>query len=313
TLLMFPPVTALAVEGGTGTYLLGSRDSLAGIAPPPGTYVTADFVHLDGNVKFMALGGVPLVDTHTKADLLKLNATFSFDTTLWGGQPALTVTLPVISGDLTFDGSLASGLSQTFSDSNSGIGDLTVTPMLGWARGNHHWLVAASLFFPTGEYDTATVNIPDRQIKVANLGKNRFAFDPVVAYTYLDPTTGREFSAVGGVTFSAENDATDYQTAPEAHLELTAMQYLPNRLGLGLTGYAYKQLGDDSGAGADAIRFATGQDSLQAEVYGIGPLITYSTKVGDRSVSMKLKYLHEFSARKRFESDVVTASVNFSF
>ena len=68
-----------------------------------------------------------------------------------------------------------------------------------------------------------------------------------------------------------------------------------------------------AGAGADAIRFATGQDSLQAEVYGIGPLITYSTKVGDRSVSMKLKYVHEFSARKRFESDVVTASVNFKF
>ena len=28
---------AIAVEGGTGAYLLGSRDSLAGIVPPPGT------------------------------------------------------------------------------------------------------------------------------------------------------------------------------------------------------------------------------------------------------------------------------------
>ena len=40
-LALSPPMAAInganAVEGGNGAYLLGSRDSLAGIVPPPGT------------------------------------------------------------------------------------------------------------------------------------------------------------------------------------------------------------------------------------------------------------------------------------
>jgi hypothetical protein len=48
-------------------------------------------------------------------------------------------------------------------------------------------------------------------------------------------------------------------------------------------------------------------------VFGIGPIITYSTKIGDRSVSMKLKYLTEFDARRRFESDVIAANFSINF
>lgn len=311
-LLSMHAAPSFAVEGGSGTYLLGSRDALAGIVPPPGSYFTTDFLHLEGNVGFLALGGLPLVDASTSANILKLNGTLSFDGQVWGGQPALTVTLPVISGDLGFSGSFGP-LSGTFKDSNAGFGDLTITPMLGWSQGKSHWLVAASLFLPTGEYNTATIDIRARTVEALNFGKNRYAIDPVIAYTYLDLQTGREFSAAGGVTFSAINDATEYQTAPEAHLELTAMQYLPNRLGLGITGYVYKQLADDSGAGADLIRYATGQDSLQAEVYSIAPIVTYSTKIGGTSVSMKLKYIYEFGARKRLESNVVWATINVAF
>lgn len=37
------PTTAIAVDSGTETYLLGSRDSMAGALPPPGTYRNNDF------------------------------------------------------------------------------------------------------------------------------------------------------------------------------------------------------------------------------------------------------------------------------
>ena len=58
---------------------------------------------------------------------------------------------------------------------------------------------------------------------------------------------------------------------------------------------------------------ATSAESLQAQVFGVGPIITYNTKIGDRSVSLKLKYLSEFDAKRRFESDVIAASFSINF
>ncbi len=68
-----------------------------------------------------------------------------------------------------------------------------------------------------------------------------------------------------------------------------------------------------TGSGADAVRNVTNAESLQASLQGIGPIITYGTKIGGSSVSMKLKYVTEVNARRRFESDVVAASLNIAF
>ena len=312
TAIAFQATPAAAVEGGAGAYLLGSRDSLAGIVPPPGTYVSTDFIRLDGNVSFLALGGIPLVDARTTANVLKLNVTRSFDAVLWGGQPAVTLTLPVVSGELSFDANLEA-IPGRLKDDRTGLGDLVITPGLGWSGGKLFWSASVPIFLPTGFYEKASVDVPDRSIQALSFGKNRVAFDPTVAFTYLDPENGRELSTAVGITFSFENEATDYQTAPEMHVEATAMQHLPNRLALGVTGYAYQQLGDDSGAGAESIKAATGQDSLEASVFGAGPILTYSTNVGGAPLSMKIKYIKEFEARKRFESDVIWATLSLSF
>lgn len=70
-------VPAHSVEGGIGAYLLGSRDSPAGIAPPPGAYFTTDFIHIDGSVSFLALGGAALTDVTSSAWIAKVNYTHS--------------------------------------------------------------------------------------------------------------------------------------------------------------------------------------------------------------------------------------------
>lgn len=304
---------AHAVEGGLGAYLLGSRDSLAGIAPPPGDYLTTDVIYIDGSVSFLSLGGAVLTDVTSVARLLKLNYTHSFAGRLGGGQPVVTVTLPVVSGELTFDGNLNNGLGGSFKDDATKFGDLVVTPSLGWSDGNRHWLVAASIFAPTGYYEEASVDVATREVNAISFGKNRWAIMPTAAFTYLNPENGREFSASAGITFSLENEATDYQTAPEFQLEATAMQHLPSGLALGLTGYAYQQLGDDSGEGADTMRALTGAESLQARVFGLGPIVTWNTKVGDIPLSLKAKYIPEFDAKRRFESNVFWVTLGLTF
>lgn len=205
---------SLAVEGGTGAYLLGSRDILSGIVPPPGTYLSGDVILQQGSVGFVSLGGIPFADVGTDVWVLKLNATRSFEAQMLGGRPMLTFTLPVAGPELTFSGALISGASGAVSDSVTGLGDLTVTPALGWSQGAHFWQVSASVFLPTGFYQSSSVDLATRSVDAASIGKNRAAIDPVISYTYLDPTIGVEFSAAGGMTFSLPNETTDYQTAP---------------------------------------------------------------------------------------------------
>lgn len=131
--------------------------------------------------------------------------------------------------------------------------------------------------------------------------------------TWLDPASGWEVSGALGITFSAENSATRYQTAPEAHLEGTVMRHLPSKLALGLTGYVYHQTGEDSGAGADAFRARSGVETLQVSVAGLGPIMTYSTRVADTAFSLKAKYVKQFDAQSRFQSDTFWLTVGLVF
>lgn len=221
--------------------------------------------------------------------------------------------IPFVTGSLSVSGAVAA-TSGTVEDDDTGFGDITITPIIGWHAGNLHYSTSLSIFVPIGEYDTATVDVPGRSINNAlNFGTNRFAFDPAFAMTYLSKETGLEVSGSVGVTLSLENRKTDYQTAPELHAEGAVLQHLPSGLAFGVSAYAYQQLGEDSGSGAESFKDSVGAKSLKARVFGAGPILTYSAKIANLPMSLKLKYVHEFGAKRRFESEVLWGTVGVSF
>ncbi len=313
SLVLLGATPALAVEGGLETYLLGSRDSMAGILPPTGTYINNDFVHFSGSAPSLSMGGAVVANPDLTVTLYKLNATQVFDGSIGGARLGFNINIPYVWSDMDLEGEVISGLSGNLSDSQVSFSDITVSPILGWNQGNLHSTLALQFFLPTGEYSTATVDVDDRKIDVLSTGKNRLAFDPTYSVTWFDPARGLELSGAMGVTFSAKNDATDYQTAPEAHFEGTVMQHFKNKMAVGLTGYAYRQLDDDSGSGAEGTKDALNAKSLQAEVYGIGPIWTWSTTVGKVPMNLKAKYIVESGARRRFESNKAWVTVGFAF
>jgi hypothetical protein len=63
---------------------------------------------------------------------------------------------------------------------------------------------------PVGAYD------PNR---LSNLGIGHGAIDAGGGYTYFDPQTGHEFSAVVGATYNLINPSTHYQNGIDAHLD----------------------------------------------------------------------------------------------
>lgn len=311
--IMLFPSTGEAVEGGLETYLLGSRDSMAGALPPAGTSINNDFVTFSGHAPAISMGGAVVVDPKLTVSMYKFNGTHVFEETVGGARFGLNLNVPLVNADMGLQGELSSGLTGAINDSTTAFGDITITPLFNWSEGNLHRTLALQFFLPTGSYDTAVIDVPNRTADVLNTGKNRFAFDPTYAVTWMNPDSGLELTGAFGVTFSAKNSATDYQTAPEAHLEATVMQHMPNKMAFGLTGYAYNQIGDDSGSGADGTRAILGAESLSAEVYGLGPVWTWQTTVGDNPLSIKAKYIKEFGARRRFESDKIWVTLGLVF
>lgn len=304
---------AQAVEGGLETYLLGSRDSMAGVLPPTGIYINNDFVHFSGSAPSVSMGGAIVADPNLSVTVYKLNATQVFDTPVFGARFGLNINVPYVWSDMDMSGVVKTGLSGQLTDQQYSFSDITVSPIFGWSQGKLHQTLALQFFLPTGEYSTATIDVAGRNVDVLSTGKNRFAFDATWSVTWFDPAKGLEFTGAVGVTISARNDATDYQSAPEAHFEGTVMQHFPNKMAFGITGYAYRQLDDDSGQGAENLRNAIGAKSLQAEVYGIGPIWTWSTTIGKAPLNIKAKYIVESGARRRFESEKFWLTVGLVF
>ncbi|WP_373563141.1 transporter [Rhizobium leguminosarum] len=81
--------------------------------------------------------------------------------------------------------------------------------------------------------------------RLANLGIGHAAVDVGGSYTYLDTTTGWEFSATAGLTYNFENPDTDYQNGIDSHLDVGISRFLDEQLSVGLVGFAYVQLTPD--------------------------------------------------------------------
>ena len=84
------------------------------------------------------------------------------------------------------------------------------------------------------------------------------------------------YSGAASLLFSSRNKDTDYQNAPVTNLQSTVLQHTKSGWAFGASDYAYKQIGDDSGSGAEVTKAALVASSLSALVFGLGPMITYS-------------------------------------
>ena len=107
---------ALAVEGGLETYLLGSRDSMAGVLPPAGTYLNNDFIHFSGSAPSISMGGAVLAEPDVDVTLYKFNLTHVFEGTFAGARLGVNINIPDVWSDMDVAGEVVTGLSGQLSD-----------------------------------------------------------------------------------------------------------------------------------------------------------------------------------------------------
>jgi hypothetical protein len=316
---------AEAAEGGSGVYALGYISPQAGLLPEAGTYASVNYYAYRGSssASVSAAGQIPVAGTHLKlpAQLsgnLKtqvdsssslLSLTHVFKEKVLGGQAGLAVLLPYASAnlDLNASGVLSlkgpSGhvyslpLSGKESTSSSGVGDTTVSGLLGWHDGRLHSMAMLNVYAPTGSYD---------KHRLINVGRNHWAVEPMAALTYLNEISGLEISGAAGLTLNQKNSATDYKSGDEFHFDLSAIQHFSERFYLGVAGYAYQQLSADSGGGATS--------AYKGRVYAAGPIMGGVIPLGQKQkLYINGRYYQEDGAENRLKGSTffLTATVKF--
>lgn len=281
-----PP--ALAVEGGTSFYLLGSKTTMAGYLPPPGFYGILSNYGYSGSadIDFETAGVELSGGVNADAYIALPTALWVMDKDVLGGNLGFTLTTPF--GGKRMDAGVITGrrgIELNTDRDNWAFGDPVLGATLGWHEGNLNYTIGTLINVPIGQWEFGNP---------VNIGFNRWVIDTTAAFTYLDPKTRFELSGAAGVTFNFENPDTNYKSGTELHAEGAAMLHVAHGLSLGVNGYAYEQITGDSGQGAVLGGF-------EGRVFALGPALDYTFKVGQTPVVTNLRYFYEFGVENRLQ------------
>jgi hypothetical protein len=281
--------SARADEGGVSFWVPGFFGSLAAAPQQPGWSLATIYYHTSISAgsdvalaREITLGKVPANLTANAS--LNVNGTanpgflipsYVFATPVLGGQASVSLAgaygvvgsslAGTLSGVLaTPFGNVAFSRSDTISDTTWGFTDLVPQFALRWNAGVNNFMTYITGDIPVGAYQST---------RLSNLGIGHGAIDVGGGYTYFNPQTGREFSGILGFTYNMLNTSTQYQNGVDMHFDWGASQFLSKQVMVGLVGYAYKEIGCDSGSGNRVGCF-------QSQVLGVGPQIGFFFRSG---------------------------------
>src|SRR5882724_8140638 len=298
------PAISHADESGISFWLPGQEGSLAAVPTTPGWSIAAIYYHTTVNASGAAAAArefqigrfSPNVNINLNvalaghADLMFIAPTYTFATPVLGGQLSATLASVYGRNSASLAGTLTTAAGPIVTTRNGFLedalvsyGDLYPTLKLKWNSGVHNYMVYGAGDIPVGDYN------PNR---LANIGIGHGAIVFGGGYTYLNPTTGTEFSGVGGITYNFKNPDTQYQSGIDFHFDWGVSQFLSKQVFVGFVGYAYQQITDDFGQPAVLGGF-------RSRVLGIGPQLGYIFPIGDNQAFLGLKGYGEFNADNR--------------
>ena len=241
---------AFATEGGGGAYPNGAEGLMTGAVPPPGDYLINYLLYYSAD-EFMGPTGkaapVPF-DLTVWANVLRyIHVT---DKKVAGGFWTQHIFIPIMQMDVDVGG---------ISDDKFGLGDVIVDPfVVAWHGENWHAAAGVDIYVPIGSYDA---------MDLANLGRNYWTIEPVVAATYLFPGDV-EASVKIMYDINMENDDTDVKSGDEFHFDYAVAKKVTKELCVGVSGFYYDQVSEDEVGGAKL----TGSKGKQI---AYGPVVSY--------------------------------------
>lgn len=266
---------AQATENGGSSYPMGAENYMSGAMPPPGLYAIVYASHYDADSLRGNDGEKLSVDFRVRASSIDPRFIWVSDQQILGGSLAFHTIMPLV--DLKVE---VNGQSQ----SKQGLGDVTFGTALGYHLSDKlHAIVALDVMAPTGEYD---------RHDIANIGRNYWDIQPVLALSYIDPE-GLNADAKIMYDFNLKNHATDYTSGQELHVDYSIGWGLGNNWVVGVGGYIYQQTTDDRQNGERV-------ENNKGHALAIGPSIKYTNRKG---WFITAKWQQESNVRNRAEGD----------
>lgn len=276
---------ALATEGGGSTYPVGAENYMSGAMPPPGLYSQFYIGHYEADSLRGNDGKKLPVDFRVRANSLAPRLVWVTEQQVLGGNLAFHAIVPLV--DLKVE-------VNDQSQSKQGLGDIIFGPALGYHLSDKlHTIVALDFLAPTGRYDRGDL---------ANIGRNYWGIEPVLAISYIDPA-GLNVDAKIMYDFNLENQATDYRSGQELHMDYAVGWGLNNGWVVGIGGYAYRQTTDDRQNGE---RIADNK----GRVFSIGPSVKYTSDTG---WFLTAKWEQETQVRNRAEGNAYWVKLTVPF
>lgn len=299
---------ARADEGGVPFWFSGQYASMAAIAPTPGWTVTLLPYYYSGSAEHSRTfprGDTLVTGVDSHAGLINMQLAYAWDTRLFGGVPMIGVSWGAGNNGTSAHllASLPSANPLAVSDSVNGGTDLYPIATLSWNKDDDNWMVYLTGDIPVGAYDAK---------RLSNIGIGHGAIDAGGGYTYLNQKTGFEFSAVAGLTYNLKNPQTSYRNGVDSHLDWAVSQFLSESWQVGIAGYVYYQLTDDSYPTEGAIGRLRQQElgGFRSRVASMGPELGYLFKMGQQTGYLNLRAYREFWAQNRLEGYAAFATIN---
>lgn len=311
--------TARADENGVSFWIPGFFGSLAAVPQQqPGWTATSIYYHTDvsasGNAalsKEISIGQFnPTLNVnvnanvHAQADLEFMAATYVFATPFLGGQASATMLAGYGRNDTSLNGTIGGMLgpiplpTRTVDLQQTTWGATDVIPQFAvrWNAGLANYMTYITGDVPVGLYHSSNL---------ANMGLGHGAIDAGAGYTYFDPKTGHEFSAVMGFTGNFQNTSTNYTSGVDMHLDWGASQFLTKQVQVGLVGYVYNQITPDRGCAPVICPF-------ESRVLGVGPQFGYIFPAGNFQGYVNVKAYREFDNNARPDGWNAWLTLSFS-
>jgi len=290
TILVSFDFSALGVEGGLGRPISGMQITpYAGLVPPePGLAVAVGQTYYEGSIGgglSVPIAGLLVANVDMKAAFTPISLLYIWPTQTKTWNFASVAAFPLAWLEVEASTSLGR-FSVRKKDSTFGLFDLAFTPIVA----SHHFSQTDHLAFdftfwaPTGEFKTG---------RLVNLSLNNWTFIPGVAYTKILPQENIELSGIWDLEFYTENPDTHFQNGILSDLEVLAIKRFRNGFGIGFVESWIQQVTDDESALTPG--------GFVGRAFGIGPIVTYSTKLGKSHLDFNARWIHDFDVSKRVE------------
>ena len=90
-------------------------------------------------------------------------------------------------------------------------------------------------------------------------------------------------------------------------MEATVIKRFKCGAGIGVIGSWIEQLNDDTGPSGDRLH------GFRGRAFGVGPIITYTTKIGKSLLDLNARFIPEFGNEKRVQGNLFQFAATLKF